>query len=1089
MSAPGPFSVDDGAWDLLLTHLTRLDGPQLEEFKLQLQSRRLLSPASWPFSWADLRALEPSALLGLLHAHFPEGEVWGLVAGALRSMNLTSLSEEVGAARAEMLRMREPQDPVQEYAEVPEGEAHRRYRERVRARVLAMWDQTPWPEGHVHLRSVTALEHEELQAVLSPGRSGAQPLTVVLEGGAGVGKTTVAAKVLLHWAESLLFERRFSWAFYVSCHALRDAGSTSLAGLLSQDWPDSPLPVAEFQRRPERLLFMVDGLEELDVPPGLGAAPPGLDWHQELPAARLLLHLLKKELAPAATLLVTARDCRRRALGPLLVRPWFLAARGFAEADQLEYFIRFFGDHRRGKKTIQWLRKHEALGRACHAPLVCWVLGSALKWGAAQDPLFQLDDQTATGLYAGFLQGLLAPEVGQAGPGWPDAWRALCGLAAQGLWLSRHTFSPEDLAPWGAAAPLLDLLLRACVLRKVPGCEGCVTFTHHSFQEFLGALFYVLRGAWGAVGPRTKSQEVRELLSGALLGGGAYWAQTALFLFGLLNRDRARALAGELRCELAPRAADELLEWAEGLAGGLSAHLDALRLFLCLHEAGDEDVARQVLGLLLEAEVAVVEHAQLRAAAFCLPLCGRLRKLKLAIRGLVPPTRAICGPPAPGARPVAAELSQWRAVCAVCGGGVLRELELSGSSLAMSSMRALCEELRRPRCRLQRLACTAITPMGLLKELVVVLHGNSRLTHLDLSANNLGVTVAKMLFQTLGHSACNLRCLWNSSLSFLSLGDNNLGTLREESAQGTSGGTAEVPPGRIAGSTSGSSPAAGQRPLKELSLEKCSLSAAAFQHLAPQLSSLQQTTRLCLGLNPLGDEGVRLLCASLARPECALQRLELRLCQLGAPSCGYLADALPQNRSLTHLSLGRNHLGDEGVTLLCVALGRPGCRLRRLDLSSCAFGQEGCRELAGALGRNRCLDTLDVGHNGLGDEGVRLLCEALRPPEGSLVTLGLEKCGLTPAGCPHLASVLRSSQSLVGLNLLGNSLRPEGFHVLWKTLARPTSRLQKLGLERDLYRGVQEELAALQEAGSGLRIKCKWDFDDAEDKWWWPAHH
>ena len=57
-------------------------------------------------------------------------------------------------------------------------------------------------------------------------------------------------------------------------------------------------------------------------------------------------------------------------------------------------------------------------------------------------------------------------------------------------------------------------------------------------------------------------------------------------------------------------------------------------------------------------------------------------------------------------------------------------------------------------------------------------------------------------------------------------------------------------------------------------LEKGNLSAAACEDLASLLTSTPHLTRLCLGLNPLGDEGVQLLCGSLTRPECVLQRLE-----------------------------------------------------------------------------------------------------------------------------------------------------------------------------------------------------------------------
>ena len=43
--------------------------------------------------------------------------------------------------------------------------------------------------------------------------------------------------------------------------------------------------------------------------------------------------------------------------------------------------------------------------------------------------------------------------------------------------------------------------------------------------------------------------------------------------------------------------------------------------------------------------------------------------------------------------------------------------------------------------------------------------------------------------------------------------------------------------------------------------------------LASILTSTQRTVRLCLGFNPLQDDGVRWLCASLSQPDCALERL------------------------------------------------------------------------------------------------------------------------------------------------------------------------------------------------------------------------
>lgn len=77
--------------------------------------------------------------------------------------------------------------------------------------------------------------------------------------------------------------------------------------------------------------------------------------------------------------------------------------------------------------------------------------------------------------------------------------------------------------------------------------------------------------------------------------------------------------------------------------------------------------------------------------------------------------------------------------------------------------------------------------------------------------------------------------------------------------------------------------------------------------------------------------------AQALRLGCFPEHLSLALlprlwfCQLGVPSCRYLSDALLQNKSLTHLNLRKNHLGDEGIRLLCGALSRPDCSLQNLE--------------------------------------------------------------------------------------------------------------------------------------------------------------
>nr|XP_055166177.1 NACHT, LRR and PYD domains-containing protein 13-like [Nyctereutes procyonoides] len=967
MSSSANIYVDNGSYDKLLSYLMGLDQSQLEEFKLCLQSPQLLLENFQKIPWANLKAIDPINLLCLLSEYFSEKQMWEVTLSIFENMNLTSLCMEI---RATMNVHR------------------RRYRERMKAKILMMWDNMPWPEDHIYLRNVTEKEHEELKSLLYPNRTGAQPQTIILEGIAGVGKTTLAMKAMLHWAKGYLFQQRFSYVFFISCHKVKDMKDTTFAGLLSWDWPDSQVPIEELMSHPERLLFVIDGFEEMDIPSNLDNSPPCTDWYQKLPVNRILFYLLKKELVPMATLLITTKEYRTKDLKKLLLNPWFVQILGFTEGDREEYFIRYFGDQKKAKKVLYWVRKNETLFYFCSAPLVCWTVCSCLKRQMVRNPHFQISTQTTTSLYVHFFSSLFATaEVSLSEQNWPEQWSALCSLAAEGMWFRNFTFTKEDLKHKCLEAHLIGSLLRLNILRKVNDCEECVTFTHQSFQVFLGAMFYVLRGTKGSFGGPAKHEEMRVLLNDTLVDRNFYWNQMALFFFGLLKRSLIKELEDTLCCKVGQRIMDELLEWAEELKSYdiVLNRFEFLHFFSCLYETQEENFVRQILSPLLEADINIFGNQQLQVSSFCLKHCRSLSKLRLSVTSSIPQTELTFSVETLEPH---SKIYQWQDICSVFCNGHVSELDLSNSKLNASSMKKLCYELRNPRCKLQKLTCKSITPVKILKELVLVLHGNNRLTHLNLSSNNLGVPVSTMIFKTLRHSACNLQYLC---------------------------------------------------------LEKCNLSAAIYQDLALHLSSTQRTTRLCLGFNPLQDDGVRLLCAALTHPECALERLVLWFCQLGAPSCRYLSDALLKNKSLTHLNLRRNKLRDEGVKFLCKALSHPDCSLQNLDLSDCSFTADGCQELANALRHNHNMKILDIRNNDVQDNGVKHLCEVLQDPNCELNTLGLEKCNLTPACCQHLSSVLTSSKSLVNLNLLENDLEPSGVSILWKALKKSMCKLQKLG--------------------------------------------
>ena len=483
---------------------------------------------------------------------------------------------------------------------------------------------------------MTQREHAELQGLLRPRGAGAPPLTMLLEGAAGVGKTTLATKLVLHWAEGVLFRGRFSYVFYISGHRLAKLGDISFAGLLALDWPDSQVPVEEFRAHPERLLFVIDGAEEVTLGSKGSASRPGADWYQELPAASILFRLLKKELVPEATLLVTAGPPGGRALRGLLLRPCRVGIPGFTEGDRREYLRRFLGDPDVAEEAWRRMRGSETLVRLCAAPLACWAVCAGLKRQLAGSPAsaLALGAPTPTSLYARLFCSLLAgAEPGLRTGSSAGQWRAFCSLAAEGLWLAAFTFAGDALERWRLEAPFIDGLLRLQILRRVSDCEHCVTFAHRSFQEFFGALFYVLWGARGSLGGVPRHQEMRRWLNHAFADANPYWRQMVRFFFGLLGTDLARQLEEAVGCRMSPGVADEVLDWAEELerCGAVSGRFDFLWLFQCLHETQDENLARRVLNHLPVADLDIQGCEHLRVSSFCLKHCPKLRKLRLSV--------------------------------------------------------------------------------------------------------------------------------------------------------------------------------------------------------------------------------------------------------------------------------------------------------------------------------------------------------------------------------------------------------------------------------------------------------------------------
>ena len=84
---------------------------------------------------------------------------------------------------------------------------------------------------------------------------------------------------------------------------------------------------------------------------------------------------------------------------------------------------------------------------------------------------------------------------------------------------------------------------------------------------------------------------------------------------------------------------------------------------------------------------------------------------------------------------------------------------------------------------------------------------------------------------------------------------------------------------------------------------------------------------------------------------------------------------------------------------------------------------KGLSSLVDALRSNKSLETLDIGHTGIGDEGIAILSDALSMRDFSIPRLNLSGNNITDKGVALLSRALRRNTSLRSLDLMDNEDR------------------------------------------------------------------
>uniref|UniRef100_A0A8C8YTW3 NACHT, LRR and PYD domains-containing protein 2 n=1 Tax=Prolemur simus TaxID=1328070 RepID=A0A8C8YTW3_PROSS len=990
----------------LETLLDQLNEDELRRFKsllkdLPLQGKLRNTP------WSKVEEADGKKLAEILINKSPKYWIRSVTMNILEKMNLTELSKRAKAQiPGKSLR---PGTVAHAYNPTHKFETSLSKNEtRFLLKIERNYDH--------FLDDVTQRSQKFVPFLHSKTRTQPIPHTVVLQGPAGVGKTTLARKLMLDWTEDNL-NQMFRYAFYFSCKELNHMGTCSFAELISKDWPEGQDDVPEVLAQAQKILFVIDGFEELK-----GALIQDIcgDWEEQKPVPVLLGSLLKRKMSPKATLLVTTRPEGLRDLRLLVEQPLFLEIEGFLEQDRKAYFLKHFEDEDEALRAFDLMRSNEALFRMGAAPAVCRIVCTCLKlqMEKGQDPAPTC--LTTTSLFLHFLCGQFMPAPGDC----PDhnlrgPLRTLCLLAVQGTWTQMCVFDEEDLRSLGVQEADLSPFLDKGILQKDRDCEGCYSFLHLSLQQFLAATFYILEREEEEEDARESHTrdigDVQKLFSKEERLKNPSLTQVGYFLFGLSNEKRAQELEMTFGCRVSLKIKPELLKHKANLSENKPfSETDTKEFLYCLYESQDEGLVKDAMAHFKEVSVHVTDTFEMMYSFFCLKHCQHVQRISLQVaKGIFLENDHSLEPHAHCAEHDRYSLQLWRDFCSVVSSdSCLSCLDMSESFLSDSSVRILCDHITRFSCHLQDVVIRNVTPDGAYRDFCLAFIGKKSLTRLTLEGPVQGDEMTlTMLCEILRNKQCKLKLGFHS------------------------------------------------------------VTAQQWADLSLALKINHSLTCLDLSANELLDEGVELLHTTLKDPKCFLQRLSLEDCHLTEACCKTLASVLVVNQELRYLCLAKNDLGDSGVKILCEGLSYPDCKLETLVLRQCNITRRGCEHLSKLLQEYSSLTNLDLGLNTI-TTGLWFLCEALKNPNSNLKCLGLWCCSITSFSCQDLASALISNQKLETLDLGQNNLGNSGVTVLFEALKQKNGPLKTLRLKAyDYNLKIQKLLEEIKEINPRLTIE------------------
>uniref|UniRef100_A0A8C6HG72 NLR family, pyrin domain containing 9A n=1 Tax=Mus spicilegus TaxID=10103 RepID=A0A8C6HG72_MUSSI len=903
----------------LLQYLQKLSDEEFQRFKEHLRKE----PEKFklkPISWTKIKNTSKEDLVMQLYTHYP-GKAWDMVLSLFLQVNREDLST---------------------MAQTERRDKQTKYKEFMKNTFQHIWTtetNTYIPDRSYH--EFIEVQYRTLQDIFD---CESEPVTVVVSGSRGGGKTTFLRKAMLDWASRNLLQNRFQYVFYFSVFSLNNITELSLAELISSTLPESSETVDDILSDPKRILFILDGFDYLKFDLELRTNLCN-DWRKKLPIQIVLSSLLQKIMLPECSLLLELGNASLSNIIPLLQYPREIIMSGFSEQTIEIYCVSFFNTQT-GVEIFKNLKSIKPLFNLCRCPHLCWMICSTLKWQYERREVASRFGRTLGLLYTIFMVSAFKSTYARNPSKQNRARiRTLCTLAVEGMWKQVYVFDSDDLRRNGISESDKKVWLRMKFLQN----QGSnIVFYHSTLQWYFAVLFYFLQ-----------YKDTRHPVIGNLaqLLGEIYahkqnqWFHTRILLFGMATEQVTSLLEPCFGCISTKEVRQEIIRYIKSLSQQecnekLVVHPQ--NLFFCILDNQEERFVRQLMDRFEEMTVDISDVDDMSATPYCLHRAPKVKNLHLHIQKRV---FLEIHDPEYGDLELF-KLDQKCSFTTNFGDGLLfctflhlphlKYMNLYGTNLSNDAVERLCSALKFSTCGVEELL----------------------LGKCDISSEACGIIAASLI---------------NSEVKHLSLVENPLKNKGVMSLCEMLKDPSCV--------------------LESLMLSYCCLTFIACGHLYEALLSNEHLSLLDLGSNFLEDTGVNLLCEALKDSNCTLKELWLDMCDFTSDCCEDLALVVTTCNTLKSLNLDWNAFDHSGLEMLCEALNHKACNLEVLGLDKSLFSEESQTLLQAVEKKNKNLKVLHFPwvEEELEKRGVRLLLEVeragIRSP-GTVVTGNNELPGM-----------------------------------------------------------------------------------------------